>query len=209
MSRGGPLPRLHAITDERVARRPDLEDIARELATAGGSAIALHARGHTLTGLEHYDLATRLSVYPSTRLFVNDRLDVGLAAAAHGVELRGDSLSPSDARRLDPQWWIGVSVHDLAEARAAHAAGADYLLVGPAFATATHPERAPLGLARLIEIVGQAGGLPVVAIGGVTPERVAELQRAGVYGVAAIRALWDAADPAAAARRMTQELDPE
>jgi thiamine-phosphate diphosphorylase len=204
-----PLPRLHAITDERVARRPDLDDIARELATAGGARLAFHARGRDLTGLEHYDLAIRLSVYPSTRLFVNDRLDVALAAGAHGVELRGDSLSPTDARSLEPHWWIGVSVHDLTEARAAHAAGADYLLVGPAFATATHPERAPLGLARLTEIVSHGGGLPVIAIGGVTAERVRELKRAGVYGVAAIRALWTAADPAEAARRMTQELDQE
>lgn len=203
------LPRLHAITDERVARRPDLDDIARELATAGGDRLAFHARGRDLTGLEHYDLAIRLSVYPPSRLIVNDRLDVALAAAAHGVELRGDSLSPRDARSLDPQWWIGLSVHDLAEARAAHAAGADYLLVGPAFATATHPDRVPLGLARLTEIVSRGGGLPVIAIGGVTPERVPELKRAGVYGVAAIRALWAAADPAEAARRMTQELDQE
>ena len=200
----GPLPRVHAITDERIARRGDLDDLARDLAAAGGAHLAFHARGHALSGLEHYELATRLSVYPSTRLFVNDRADVALAAGAHGVQLRADSLTPADARRLNPHWWIGVSVHDLKQARAAQTAGADYLLVGPVFATATHPDRAPLGTEGVAEI-GQLG-LPVIAIGGVTPERLPELRRAAVHGVAAIRALWDATDPAAATRRMVQEL---
>lgn len=197
------LPRLHAITDERIARRPDLDDVARALVGSGGERLALHARGHSLSGLEHYELAIRLSVYASTHLFVNDRLDVALAVGAAGVQLGAGSLDPEDARRLEPRWWIGRSVHDLAEAAAAQAGGADYLLVGPLYRTATHPEREPLGLARLGAIV--ALGLPVIAIGGVTPPRVGEVRRAGAYGVAAIRGVWDAADPGDAARQMLEE----
>jgi len=206
VTHAAPLPRLHAITDERIARRSDLDTVAAALASGGREQLAFHARGHTLTGLEHYDLATRLSVYPSTRLFVNDRLDVALAVAAAGVQLAGGSLDPEHARRLNPNWWIGKSVHDLREAEAAHAAGADYLLLGPVFLTATHPSpgRAPLGPGLVAGVVGL--GLPVIAIGGVTPERLPELRAAGVYGVAAIRALWDAADPRATARSMVQEL---
>jgi thiamine-phosphate diphosphorylase len=200
---GGALPRLHAITDERIARRPDMDDVARALAAAGGEQLALHARGPSLSGREHYELATRLAVYPPTRLFINDRLDVALAVGAAGVQLGHASLDPQDARRLEPRWWIGKSVHDLREAEAARAGGADYLLVGPLYRTATHPDREPLGLARLGPIVGL--GLPVIAIGGVTPQRVSEVRRAGAYGVAAIRALWDAADPADAARHMLGE----
>jgi len=206
VTHAAPLPRLHAITDERIARRSDLDTVAAALASGGREQLAFHARGHTLTGLEHYDLATRLSVYPSTRLFVNDRLDVALAVAAAGVQLAGGSLDPEHARRLDPNWWIGKSVHDLREAEAAHAAGADYLLLGPVFPTATHPSpgRAPLGPGVVAGVVGL--GLPVIAIGGVTRERLPELRAAGVYGVASIRALWDAADPRATARSMVQEL---
>src|SRR5213079_1148562 len=89
---------------------------------------------------------------PPPRLFVNDRLDVALAVGAAGVQLGQGSLTPADACRLNPRWWIGKSVHDLREAEAAHAGGADYLLVGPVFPTATHPDRAPLGSARLKEI---------------------------------------------------------
>jgi thiamine-phosphate diphosphorylase len=200
------LPRLHAITDERIARRPDLGEITRQLAAGAGSDLALHARGRALSGLEHYDLAVRLAACPPARLFVNDRLDVALAVGAAGVQLGRGSLTPEDARRLNAGWWIGQSVHDVREAAAAHAGGADYLLVGPVFPTATHPDRAPLGLAQLKEIVGV--GLPVIAIGGVTPERIPELMAvATIYGVAAIRALWHAADPADAARRMVQELN--
>lgn len=198
------LPRLHAITDERIARRADLEDVARELAIAGGANLALHARGRALTGLEHYELASRLAAYPPTHLFVNDRLDVALALNAAGVQLGAGSLPVSVARRVRAAWWIGKSVHDLAEADAAKAEGADYLLVGPVYATASHPDRAPLGLETLGRISEM--GLPVIAIGGIDPGRARHVKGAGAYGAAAIRALWDARDPAGAARQMLEEL---
>ena len=198
-----PLPRLHAITDERIARRADLEDIAGELARSGGANLALHARGRTLTGLEHYDFSFRLSNLPSA-LFVNDRLDIALSLNAVGVQLGTGSLPVSAARRLDATWWIVRSVHDFAEAEAAKAEGADYLLVGPVYPTATHPDRPPLGLDTLAQIAKL--GLPVIAIGGIGPGEARAVQAAGAYGVAAIRSLWDAADPADAVRRMLKEL---
>ena len=198
-----PLPRLHAITDERTARRPDIHAIARALADGGGSDLAIHARGRELTGLEHYDLAFRLSVLPS-QLFVNDRLDVALAVPTAGIQLGRGSLPVAAARTLNPLWWIGKSVHDLAEADAARTEGADYLVVGPVFDTASHPGRPSLGLKRLQAIVSAAEGLPVIAIGGITAARVREVRGSGAYGVAAIRALWDDAEPAAAARRMRE-----
>lgn len=198
-----PLPRLHAITDERIARRADLEHVARELSTGGGANLALHARGRALSGLEHYDLSFRLSNLPSP-LFVNDRLDIALALNAVGVQLGTGSLPVSAARRARAAWWIGKSVHDLAEADAAKAEGADYLLVGPVYATASHPDRAPLGLETLSRIARL--GLPVIAIGGLDPGRAKAVRAAGAHGAAAIRALWDAADPADAARRMSEEL---
>lgn len=200
-----PLPRLHAITDERVARRPDFDTVARALADGGGADLAFHARGRELTGREHYDLAFHLSTLPSV-LFVNDRLDVALAVPAAGVQLGHGSLPVSAARALNPLWWIGKSVHDLAEAEAARTEGADYLVVGPVFATASHPGRTPLGLAGLEVIAKAADGLPMIAIGGITAARVREVRESGAHGVAAIRALWDDAEPATAARRLREEL---
>ncbi len=178
--------------------------MARALARAGGDAVALHARGARLTGREHFTLASQFDNLASP-LFVNDRLDVALAVHAGGVQLGRGSLPPSDARRLDPGWWIGRSVHSVEEARSALAEGADYLLAGPVYATATHPEAAPLGVERLRAIT--AVGLPVVAIGGVTPARVRELCVAGAHGVAAIRALWDVTEPARAAQEMLTAMD--
>jgi len=195
------LPRLHAITDERIARRADL---AEALAALSNLPLAAHARGHLLSGREHYELAVRLSARPPVRLFVNDRLDIALAAGAEGVQLSRSGLLPMDARRLAPDWWIGCSVHSPDEARTARDWGADYLLVGPVYHTTTHPTASPLGLEALGAIVQL--GLPVIAIGGVTPERARELAGAGAYGVAAIRAIWDAADPQAAARSLLEAV---
>ena len=203
MRAGAPLPRLHAVTDERVARRPDLEQILGALAGTGMD-LAAHARGKSLSGLEHYNLAIRLSAHPPIRLYVNDRLDIALVAAASGVQLSGTGLPPEAARRFSRDWWIGRSVHSLDQARAAQAEGADYLMVGPMYHTATHPGSAPLGLATLGAIARL--GLPVIAIGGVTPEKVRDLRQAGAYGIAAIRAIWDATDPAGAARTMLEAV---
>src|SRR5207244_782406 len=110
------------------------------------------------SGLEHYELAVRLFACPPARLFVNDRLDVALAAGAAGVQLGQGSLEPEDARRLNPAWWIGKSVHDLREAQAAHAGGADYLLVGPGSrgGAGGHAARAA-GVARA-RAAGRGGG---------------------------------------------------
>lgn len=199
-----PLPRLHAFTDERVARGADVAGRAGALARGAGPDIALHARGRALTGLEHFTLARALSGHVAP-LFVNDRLDVALATGAVGVQLGSTSLDPRDARRMNATWWIGRSVHDLPEAEAARAAGADYLVVGPIFRTPTHPERAPLAAVTLANVV--ALGLPVIGVGGVALGCVRPLIDAGLYGVAAIRAFWDAIDPEDAARRMREELE--
>lgn len=203
------LPRLHAITDERIARRSDLDDVARALANGGGTDLAFHARGRQLSGREHYDLAVRLSQCQTVRLFVNDRLDVALAVPAAGVQLGRGSLAVSAARALNPRWWIGKSVHDLTEAEAARTEGADYLVVGPVYATASHPGRQPLGVKLLRAIVAAMGGEgapPVVAIGGITVERVREIRESGAYGIAAIRAFWDEGDAVEAVRHMREEL---
>ncbi len=195
------LPRLHAITDERIARRADLDLLLDDLA---GIELAAHARGRSLSGREHYELAVRLSARPPVRLFVNDRLDVALATRAVGVQLSGSGLQPADARRLVPDCWIGRSVHSLDEARAARDSGADYLLAGPVYHTTTHPAATPLGLGALGDIARL--GLPVIAIGGVTPERAQDAARAGAYGVAAIRAIWDAPDPRESARALSEAV---
>lgn len=198
------LPRLHAVTDERTTRRRDRPQVGAALA-AGAPGIALHARGRALTGREHHELAHCFAAVRDARLFVNDRLDIALATDAVGVQLGAFDLAAADARRLHPAWLIGRSVHSVTEAAAAQSTGADYLLLGPVFATASHPGAPPLGLDVVREVARLS--LPVVAIGGITPERVGAVRAAGAWGVAAIRALWDAPDPAAAAGAMREALE--
>jgi thiamine-phosphate pyrophosphorylase len=167
---------------------------------AAGPAVALHARdrdagGATLAGAAARMLA--LARPPEAAVFVNGRPDVAAALGAQGVQLAAGDLAPEDARRVMPHGWIGRSVHSESEARSALAEGADFLLVGAVYETASHPGRPAAGL----DLVRAAAalGAPVIAIGGIDATRAAEVRHAGAYGVAAIRALWDAPDPAAAA----------
>lgn len=193
-----PLPRLHALTDAAVRTRDDLGIRAAAIAAAG-PAVALHARDRAATGALLLAFAERLGALarpPEAALFVSARADVAAIAGAHGVQLGSRDLAPADARRSF-DGWIGRSVHSADEAKAARDEGADYLIVGSVYGTASHPGRAPAGPA-LLEAAA-TNGLPVIAVGGVTAERAHELRDAGAWGVAAITALWNAADPAAAA----------
>jgi thiamine-phosphate pyrophosphorylase len=193
-----PLPRVHAFTDAGVAAEPDFGIRAAAIAAAG-SAVALHARapGESAARLTAMTLRlVALARSPEAAVFVSGRSDVAAATGAAGVQLARDHLSPSDARRVFPNGWIGRSVHDREEARAAVREGCDFLVVGNIYETDTHPGRPAAGLDLIRTTAGL--GVPVVAIGGITSDRVAEVRGAGAYGVAAIRALWRAPDSAAA-----------
>ena len=122
-----------------------------------------------------------------TRVLVNDRLDVALAAGAHGVHLRADSFAASRARACAASpFLIGRSVHSVGEAvEATEHGGLDYLIFGTVFETSSKPGRRPAGLEALAT-VSAATCLPVLAIGGITGKRVDEVMRAGAVGVAAI-----------------------
>ena len=130
---------------------------------------------------------------------INDRLDVALAAKAAGVHLPADGLAIDQVRRAaGKRWAIGRSVHSLPEARQAQKEGADYLFFGPVFETpgkaAFGPPQGPDALRKVLEGVR----VPVWAIGGITPERAAELRGLAIAGVAAISCIAAAPDPAAA-----------
>jgi thiamine-phosphate diphosphorylase len=159
----------------------------RAAAAAGVQLIQLRERD--LDGRALFDLAAQMVSAvrgTSARVVVNDRLDVALAARVHGVHLRASSFLPSRARAIVPAGFlIGRSVHSAAEAATMAAEGADYLLFGNVFETTSKPGRRGLGLDALAEVV-RATPLPVLAIGGVTRERVAGLTGAGAAGFAAI-----------------------
>jgi thiamine-phosphate pyrophosphorylase len=127
-----------------------------------------------------------------TRVMVNDRLDVALAAKAHGVHLGTRSMRVDLVRRLAPdEFVVGASCHSPEEALTAQAAGADYILLGPIFATPSKLRYGPpLGVGKLREVASQVS-IPVFALGGITIDRVAFCRRNGAAGIAGIRIFQD------------------
>jgi thiamine-phosphate diphosphorylase len=197
-----PLPRLIAVTTDAIVTADDYPVRAAAIAASGpGVAILVRAPGlSSARRLAALERARALTVPPEAALLAHADPALGRIGRAHGVQLRAGDLGCADARAVFGPGWIGVSVHDAAQACAARDEGADYLVAGPVFATATHPGRDGRGAAWLGGIV--AAGLPVFAIGGMDPGRVADVRNAGAWGVAAISALWHAADSARATESM-------
>ena len=194
-----PLPRLHAVTTHRVLALPDFRVRVAAIVSAG-PAVALHVRDKLTCDRDLYQTAERLLAHarpPEASIFVNGRPDMAGALRAQGLQLGVRDLSPRQARATFATGWIGASVHDETEARRAIDEGADYLVAGSIFRTVTHPDQSPAGLDLIYRLVGL--GLPVIAIGGITPDRVDSVFRAGAYGVAAVSALWQTRDSGAAA----------
>jgi thiamine-phosphate pyrophosphorylase len=125
----------------------------------------------------------------ATKLLVNDRADIAFAAGADGVHLTAHSLQADVVRStFGDEFLIGVSTHSLAEASVARRNGADFVVFGPVFNTASKREyREPLGLTRLAQAASELSPFPVLALGGLTIDKVADCLQAGARGVAAIR----------------------
>jgi len=197
-----PLPRVFAVTTDQICRVADFG--VRAAAIAGtGPAAALMVRAPGSTAAQHAAFTERvvaLARPAEATVIVHARPDLARAAGAQGVQLRLRDLAVGDARRVLGPGWIGVSVHSREEAESAIAEGADYLVAGNVFETSSHPDRPARGLPWLGELCRL--GPPVLAIGGVTPERAPAVRQTGAWGVAAISALWETDDPAAAAMAM-------
>jgi thiamine-phosphate pyrophosphorylase len=145
-----------------------------------------------ITLVEEALSATREPGMGSARVVVNDRVDVALAGAADGAHLAAHSMPVQVVRRFVPRaFLIGVSCHSLGEAIAAESGGADYLVLGPVFETPSKLGYGPpLGLEKLRDITSRIR-IPVLALGGITVERVRPCLEAGASGVAGIRIFQD------------------
>ena len=194
-----PEPCLALVTDRHLCLPGHTLAVAASAACDGGIDV-VQVREKDLPGGALLTLVQELREATRSRalLIVNERADVALACEADGVQLGEDALPVEETRRLlGSGALIGRSVHSVAGAVEAEAAGADFLLVGPIFATPSHPESAGAGTA-LLEQVRRAVAVPFLAIGGVDASNIEEVARAGASGAAVVRAVITAPDPAQA-----------
>ncbi len=175
---------------------------------AGGCRL-VQLREKSLPPVELYPIARdlRKQCREAGCLFiVNDRLDLALAVEADGLHVGQDDLPAREARRLlRPGMLLGVSTHDERQARRARDDGADYVAVGSMFPTGSKPGFQLVG-PELLRRVRPDIAVPLVAIGGITVDNVAEVVRAGADAVAVISAVCAAPDPAVAARSFLEKI---
>jgi thiamine-phosphate pyrophosphorylase len=202
-------PALYLVTDRRACERPLAEVIGAALSRIDPARAAVQLREKDLGGRALCELGRSVLAACRARgvpLLVNDRIDVALALGADGVHLGGGALPAREARRLrGPSARLAVSCHSPHELRERRE-GADFAVWGPVFAT---PSKArygpPVGTAGLDE--ARALGLPLLALGGVDAANAGRLRDQGFAGVACIRAVLSAHDPAQAARSLLESFD--
>jgi thiamine-phosphate pyrophosphorylase len=185
------LPRVYPLTDVQLTGLSHAEQV--EVLSLGGASL-IQLREKRMSAKEFYEQAKAAVAVVGQRgvqLIINDRVDVAVAAGAHGVHLGQDDMPPYAARRLlGPDAVIGYSTHSVDQAIAATKLPIDYLAIGPIFATTTKSDTAPvLGLDGLRAVRQAIGDFPLVAIGGITRENARDVIEAGSDSVAVISAL--------------------
>lgn len=185
--------RLLAISSGRAASEGTEPLLAwlRDLHQAGVDAVQLREKDLTERQLFALARQARGLLPRGTRLLINGRADVALAAGARGVHLPSRGVPPRALRdRFGDRLLLGISTHAVDEVEAARDAGADYAVFGPVYPTPSKPDLdeipGPEGLARAVRT-----GLPVLALGGVRLERLDEIAETGAAGIAGIRCFHD------------------
>lgn len=194
---------LHLISNGRQT----LQEFAQVTALVHPWVTAIHLREKARSAQELWGgiqllLSARV---PPEKLYINDRADVAAAAQIQGVHLAYHSLEPQQVKPLFPRLRIGRSVHSIEEARQAEASGADYLLFGHVYATASKAGQKERGLDELASVT-KAVSIPVVAIGGIEPGNVEEVLASGASGVAVMSGILDSVRPAHMAHVYYQHL---
>jgi thiamine-phosphate pyrophosphorylase len=196
---------LYAITDRAQLRRPLFDCIHGWLA-AGIDYIQIREKDLPARAL--YELVAAAVALPNphgTRILVNERVDVALAAGAHGVHLPSHALSPQRIRTIVPPGFvIGVSCHAAIEVEAAEREGADFAVFGPVFETASKRGYGPPAGVAALEAAVRGRRLPVFALGGITLDNFQECRAAA--GLAAVSLFQNAPDPEAVVRRLRLSL---
>lgn len=201
---------LYAIVDPEHCGGRDPLEVVGAILRGGCALLQVRAkRGSDRERLALLRAARARAREAGVPFVVNDRPDLAVLVEADELHLGQDDLAIADARRIVGAMPIGRSTHDLAQARAALAEGADRIAIGPVFATSSKERPDPVvGLEGLAQVV-RAVGVPVIAIGGLDRERAASVRAAGAALGACIGALGSAADVEGAARALHRALGGE
>ena len=201
-----PLPTLVLVTDAARLHGRDLAQVVRQAVEGGVTAVQLRDKTASHEQLLEDGACVRDAIAGRAMFFVNGDVDAALALAADGVHLPERGPNVADVRaRVGDAMLISRAVHSVASALRAEREGADIVQLGTVFETASKPGAAPIGLDGLRAACG-AVGVPVIAIGGITPDNAAAVLRAGAAGVAVIGAIFDADDPRRAAAGLRAAL---
>jgi thiamine-phosphate pyrophosphorylase len=203
--------RAYLVTQGSLSEGRSTETVVEAAIEGGVDAVQLREKGSSAQHrIELGERLRELTTAAGVDLIVNDRIDIAYAVGADGVHLGQSDPSVSTAREiLGPEATVGVSVSTVSEARLAAISGADYLGVGAVYGTDSKPDAETaddgLGVDQLAKIADSVT-LPIVAIGGITPENASGPIQAGASGVAAISAITAADDPAAATRELREAV---
>jgi len=201
------LPRLYVILDSALLKN-STRDCAQELAAAGVRLLQYRNKSASVRELLETSRELVSSLESSrTALVVNDRPDVAALAGAKGVHVGQDDLDAAQARAVvGKEMWVGASTHNLEQFRRATATSADYIAVGPIFATTSRANPDPVVGLELIREVRALTDKPIVAIGGITLERAKAVIDAGTDSVAVISDILLARNPGERARQYVELL---
>ncbi len=200
---------LHVLTDRDWSRGRSMLTVVEAALVGGATVIQLRDKHASTRVLIEEGLALReLTRERGALLIVNDRIDVALAVDADGAHVGQDDMPGELARRLlGPERILGISAGNMSEARAAVAAGADYLGVGPIYATRGKADAGEPTGTQLLREIASISQVPLVAIGGITAANADEIRSAGAAGIAVITAVVNADDITAAARELLNAFD--
>lgn len=201
--------RFYLITDRHQCRGRKLTDVVQQACAAGVRAVQL--REKDLSARHLFELAQNIRSIThatQTKLILNERFDIMLAGEADGVHLTSSGLSAGVVRKhVGEDRLIGISTHSLEEAQAAEQAGADFILFGPVFFTASKAKYGePQGLKKLKNVADKTK-IPVFAVGGIDPERARQCHQYGAWGVAAISSIMQASNIGSIVKQFEDALD--
>lgn len=199
---------LYLVTDRGLSLGRPTPEVVKDALQGGVTCVQLREKNcSTREFIAEARALKALLCDTGVPLFINDRVDVALAVGADGVHLGQSDMPIGDARRLlPPGTLVGISAESLDEAVTAAKEGADYIGIGPVFATRTKTDTAPPMGPEGVREIREAVGIPIVGIGGIGPDNAAEVIAAGADGVSVVSAIVSAPDPKDAARSLKKAI---